>query len=217
MRALLVVFGALLLPAIAFAQAVVPGQIVAVTPPPSVDLTGIAVAAVGGFFSVLGLVVSIYIQQRVKNQDAAATLEKAVANSLGAIQQAATTGIQMAAPKVNLPVGTDPRVVVGTQYVLDHAGTEANTLGVSTELIAGKVAAKIGLANIAATTAANTAANTGNGPVPGVSIIQPPPAPLAPIAVMMPMAKPAPAPLAPVVAAAPPPPPAPVANPGTSA
>lgn len=133
-------------PAIAFAQTVV-------TPPPTIDLTGIATSVIAGIFGLLAIIIPLVINSHVKDQAAAVTLNNAVKNSLGAIQQAATTGIKTMAPSVNLPSSTPPDIVVGVQYALDHAGDEAKRLGITQDMIASKVSAQIGLAKISANVA----------------------------------------------------------------
>jgi len=118
-------------------------------PAPTIDLTGIAVAATGGFFSILGLVVAAWLQSHIKDQAAAVVVANAVKNSLGAMQQAATVGIKAADITVKLPAGTPPLMAVGVQYVLDHADEERKRLGITNELVLGKVNAAVGLAAIA--------------------------------------------------------------------
>jgi hypothetical protein len=112
----------------------------------TVDLTGVAVAVTGGVFSIIGIVLSAWLASHIKDQTAAQTIAAAVNNSLGALQQAATSEIQAVHPA--LP-GVPAALVPGVQYVLDHAGDEATRLGVTPVAIAQKVEAQIGLANIA--------------------------------------------------------------------
>ena len=112
----------------------------------TVDLTGVAVAATGGFFSVLGIVISLWLSNHIKNQTDAATISNAVKNSLGAIQQAATSQIQVFHPQIpNVPASLAP----GVQYVIDHAGDEMKRAGITPEAVASKIEAQVGLANIA--------------------------------------------------------------------
>lgn len=112
----------------------------------TIDLTGVAVAATGGFFSILGIVITVWLQSHMKDQAAAATMASAIKNSLGAIQQAATSEIQQIHPSIpGVPAVLEP----GVQYVMDHAGDEMTRLGVTPLAIAQKVEAQIGLANIA--------------------------------------------------------------------
>lgn len=153
----------------------------------TVDLTGIAVSVVSGVFSILGIVALAWIQSHIKDQTAAATLSTAINNSLGALQQAATSQIQAAHPTIP---GVPANLAPGVQYVLDHAGDEATRLGITPVAIAQKVEAAVGLSNIA-TNLATTAADT-----PAVV------PPLAPVVAVAPPTVPAPVPGAP-------PPPAP--------
>jgi hypothetical protein len=165
-------------------------QAMPVPPAPFVDLTGIAVCVIGGIFSIVGTVFTVWLQGHMKDQAAAATVSAAVRNSLGAMQQAATVSIKAMDPRLPLPTSVPPDLAVGVQYVLDHAGDEAKRLGVTKELIASKVSAQIGLANIATNQA--TAASDAPSPAPLDPVALPPPvasipvhivaAPLTPIA-----------------------------------
>ena len=177
----------ILLPTTAFAQAVT------VTPAPTVDLTGIATTVIAGIFGVLGVVIPLWLRQRINNADDAAAVAKAVQNALGAIPQAATTGVTTLRPNVPLPAGTPPGVAVGVQYVLDHAGDEAARIGVTPAAIASKVVAQMGLAQIAA----NTAAQVPGLAVPLVAqatVAAAPPAAVVPIAPVVPTPQPGPVP-----------------------
>jgi hypothetical protein len=117
----------------------------------TIDLTGIIVALIGGVFSVVTLVVGAWITRAMSNAQAAATLSAAVGNALGAIQQAAEAAAKGLPPLVipaKMP-GIPPKLAVGVQYVIDNAGDEMTQLGVTPALIASKIDAKLGLANIA--------------------------------------------------------------------
>ncbi|HEV2099313.1 MAG TPA: hypothetical protein VGR45_10350 [Stellaceae bacterium] len=137
-----------------------------------VDLTGVAVAATGGVFSILGIMLSAWLTSHVKDNTARATLQSALDHSLGALQTAATSEIQATVPKVNLP-GVPLDLAPGVQYVLDHAGDEAQRLGVTPQAIAEKIEARVGLQNIAT----NLAVSANATPA-----VQAPLAPVAPAA-----------------------------------
>ena len=106
-------------------------------------------------------------------------VEKAVQNALGAIQQAAVTGVTTLRPNVPLPAGTPPGVAIGVQYVLDHAGDEAKNVGITPAAIAGKIVSRIGLAQIQANVAATPALPAGAPVVPVPPVAVPAPAPIA--------------------------------------
>lgn len=127
----------------------------------AVDLTGIATAITGGVFSLLGILATAWITSHMKDQAAAVTVNNAVKNSLGAIQQAATSEIQALRPQ--LP-GVPEALAPGVQYVLDQAGPEMTRLGITPESVAKKVEAQIGLANVATNLAvsANATATVAN-------------------------------------------------------
>lgn len=115
-----------------------------------IDLTGIAVSLVGVFGSAMSVVITAVINARMKDKQAAATLAAAVANSLGAMQQAATNAVLTTRPLISLP-GVPTSLQVPVQYVLDHAGPElARFKGLTPQLVAEKVSAQIGLTSIAA-------------------------------------------------------------------
>lgn len=128
-----------------------------------VDLTGVAVAATGGVFSILGIVLSAWLASHVKDQAARVVVAKALDNSLGALQTAATSTLQAEHPTVNIP-GVPPDLLPGVQYVLDHAGAEASRLGITPVGIASKIDAKIGLKNIATNLAVSGNATTAVRP-----------------------------------------------------
>jgi hypothetical protein len=114
----------------------------------TIDLTGVLVALIGGVFSVVTLVVGAWINARMKDSAASATLGAAVKNSLGAMQRASEAAVLDAHPSVRVP-GVPAELQVPVQYVLDHAGPEAARFGITPFDIAGKVDAQIGLAAIA--------------------------------------------------------------------
>jgi len=118
----------------------------------TVDLTGIACSIIAGVFSVLAIVLPLLISSRIKDAQAASTLSAAVRNSLGAMQQAGTEAARELHPHITIP-GVPDSLRAPTQYVLDHAGTEAARFGITPLAIADKVLAQAGLAEIATNTA----------------------------------------------------------------
>lgn len=116
----------------------------------TVDLTGIAVAAIGVVGSLLGIWLTYIIQLRVKQPQMAAQLQNAMMNALGAIQQATDAQVRKSAllhPTV--PIGLAP----GVEYVAVHAPEAIAYFGrISDDALASKLDAKIGLASIAAGT-----------------------------------------------------------------
>lgn len=120
----------------------------AAAPSGRVDLTAIAIAAVGGVFSIISAVAVALINSHVKNATARQVLNAAVTNSIGALQMAAKEEITRAAPQFDLP----PKLEAyrpAVQYVLDHAENEANRFGIKPADIADKINARLGLAHIA--------------------------------------------------------------------
>lgn len=112
----------------------------------SIDLTQIAVAVVTGIFAIVTPIALLWIQKHMKDEAARDIITLAVKNSLGAIQKAATSEIQQLKPQIP---GVPDSLVPGVQYVLDNAGSSLKRVGVTPDLIAQKIEAQIGLANIA--------------------------------------------------------------------
>lgn len=114
----------------------------------TIEWTPIIVALMGGIFSIIGMVATAIVNKNFKDAAAAATLNNAVKNSLGAIEQATDEAVRKAAPHTAIP-GVTPQMAVGIQYTLDHAGAEAARFGITPAAIADKINAQIGLAKIA--------------------------------------------------------------------
>jgi len=134
---------------LAKAQATTTPPAVAVSVPgPVVDLTGVAVAAIGAIGLIINSVFLTWLRSHMNDKAAAETLSNAVANSVGAMQQAGQAVVINWNPHVNLPASIPPNMVTGVQYVLDHAGEEAARFGITPLKIADKINAKIGLDEI---------------------------------------------------------------------
>jgi hypothetical protein len=155
-----------LAPVAAFAQT---------TASPTIDLTSIINTAIVGVLGIISAVFLAWLQSHMKDQAAALAVSNAVKNSLGAIQQAATSTVIAYHPTVTVPV--TPQMAAGVQYVLDNAGDEAARLGITQEKIASKIDAQIGLANIVTNQA--TAANRYQ-PTPPDPAVSPPVVKVAP-------------------------------------
>jgi hypothetical protein len=112
----------------------------------TVDLTGIAAAAITGAFTVLGAVLLAIIQSKIKNAQMASLLSEAVKNSLGKIQNATIVQVNGAAM---LHPTLSPNLAVGVQYVVDHAPEAMSHFDITPDAIADKIVAQIGLSNIA--------------------------------------------------------------------
>jgi hypothetical protein len=119
----------------------------------TVDLTGIAVSAIGAIFGVVGPVFLIWLQSHMKDKQAADLIGLAVTNAVGAAEQAAVTGVRNLSPEVNIP-GISTHEAVALSYVLNHAGDAADRLGLTQSAIADKIAAKMGLQALAVKAAA---------------------------------------------------------------
>jgi hypothetical protein len=118
------------------------------TPPPTVplDLTNVALSLITAIFGILGIILPIMINARIKDKQAAATLASAVLNSLGAGEQALKGEVIAVGPKIALPAGVPASLLPNIQYVMDHAGDEAARFGITPVAIASKISAQLGLA-----------------------------------------------------------------------
>jgi len=142
-----------ILPALPLLVAAGPALAAGVT----VDLTGIATAAVGGAFSVFGALALAMLQAKIKNKETRDLLDAAVRNSLGKIQQATDAQLDHAAA---LHPSLPPALAVGVQYVADHAPEALDRFGITPGAVADKIEAQIGLAAIATNLAVSGNATT---------------------------------------------------------
>jgi hypothetical protein len=111
-----------------------------------IDFTPVAVAAVGGLMTIVGSIFLTWLQAHMKDQAAAVTINNAVTNALGAVQNAVATGLKAHPLQAQVP-GLNPATAAGVQYVLDNAGPELERYaGITPALIASKIEARIGLA-----------------------------------------------------------------------
>ena len=133
-------------------------QAVAATPQ-TIDFTPIVVAVVGGAFSVIGIVATALINSKMKDTQAAATLDKALTNSLGAVQNAVDANLQQ--HPLQATISTTPSVAAGISYVMNNAGPEMARLGVTPAAVASKIEARIGLQKSNAVAAAVAAPAVG--------------------------------------------------------
>jgi hypothetical protein len=109
----------------------------------TVDLTPIAVAFSGSLFSVVAAVLTYLINTRLKSTQNAKVLADAVRNSIGFAEAASVDVINQAHYRVEVP-GLSPKAQTRLQYVLDHAGEEAASFGITQQAIADKITAQIG-------------------------------------------------------------------------
>lgn len=113
-----------------------------------IDLTQILLSIIALIGTILGIVIPVWLNRKMNDKQAAATLANAIVNGVGKMQQTAVDAVTVLNPQVNIP-GITPKMAAGVQYVLDHAGDEAKRFGITPEAIADKLDAKIGLVNIA--------------------------------------------------------------------
>lgn len=134
-------------------------------------------SVIGGVFTILTAIAVILVNKYVQDQQAASTIDAAIKDALGAIQQATQTGLKTVNPEV-AALGLDPHTAIGVQHVLQHAAPEMNRLGVSAIDVASVLSAKLGLLNIESNLA--TAASPSPTPTP-LAPVRPPEVPTAPV------------------------------------
>jgi hypothetical protein len=117
----------------------------------SPEWTPVIVAAIGGVFSVLGIVITILGNKYVKDDQMRKVLETALQNGLGVLQQAAKDAVQLHAdPKVEaqLPPTTSPQMTAAVQYVVDHADEAVKRFNIAPTMIAQKLVARAGVQDL---------------------------------------------------------------------
>lgn len=145
----IVAFGAIILAAVMFGNAVaaVAGAGDATSTAASLNLTAVLNTLIGGAFTVIAAVAVAFVNSHVKDQQAAAAIDKAITDSLGALQQAGQGAVTALNPQLQVPVayaGLAPAI----QHVLDNAGDYADRLGLTTTNIAQRIEAQLGILNI---------------------------------------------------------------------
>jgi hypothetical protein len=109
-----------------------------------IDITQLLIASIGGIFSILGIIMTAWVQAHVKDTKMRNLLENALQNSLGALQQASQEELQRSSVKLQLP----KNIALGVEYVLTHAKEALQHYGITPEFVAEKINALIGLQNI---------------------------------------------------------------------
>lgn len=137
-----------------------------------IDLTGIAISFMAGFFGVLAVAVPSLVDRHMRRAQARDVLRHAIRSSIGALQQSGTMSGQLLAGGGDIP-GVPTKLQPAVRYVMENAGAEMDLLDLTPERIAHKVLAQIGLTQIATNQAiASSAAPIVPdplGPVPMVS------------------------------------------------
>ncbi len=111
-----------------------------------IDLTGIASLVAVTFFGVALRVGYALIERYVKNAAMRSLLETTLGNALGMMQQATQADIVSA--KALHPTVDNPLVAVGVKYALDHADEAVSHFDLTSDALAEKIEARIGVANI---------------------------------------------------------------------
>lgn len=132
---------------------------------PAIDLTAIILAIIGGAFSIIVAIATAVINSRMKDGSAKDTIRAAVQNGLGAMEMATRGLVKDIKPEVQL-LGVTPKMQIGVQYVLDHAGEELGRFGITPAAVADKLVAQIGLDERAKKLVADVAEVEPKRPVP---------------------------------------------------
>ena len=133
----------------------------------TIDLTQIAIALISTVGSIVAIVFPWWLSNHMKDQAAAAAINTALQNGLGAMQQAVQQQVQSVHPKVTIP-GVNPILAAGIGYVLDQVPAElARFPAITQQLIAEKLSAREGVANIQANVA------TASSPTPSPKPLDP--------------------------------------------
>jgi hypothetical protein len=132
----------------------------------SVDLTAVVIALNSGVITIIGGILTYIIDTRMKNTQNAKVLADAIHNSIGFVAAASETVITAAHPQVTVK-GISPETQAQLQYVLDHAGSEAASFGITQEAILDKITAAIGNRRL---DAMKTAPTVSTGPVETITV-----------------------------------------------
>lgn len=126
----------------------------------AIDLTAILVAVIAGVFGVAKIIATWWVQKNIKDAQLRQVLENALTNALGTIQQAASG--QIMSSRLTMPLSDliPEHVRPGVQYVLDHASEAVARFGITPDLVADKLIARIGAKEIETNIAVT--ANPGN-------------------------------------------------------
>lgn len=109
-----------------------------------IDLNTIIIASIGGLVSIVGTIGVALINSKIKDRNSAATLDAALTNALGMVQNAIDSKLQSHPIQVTVP-GISPALASGVQYVIDNAGKEANRFNITPDAIAQKIEARMGV------------------------------------------------------------------------
>lgn len=143
--------GAIWIPVTAFAQTV-PTTLLTLAAPATFDYTALAVSVIGGLLTVVGTVGVALINSRMKDKQAAQTLDNALTNSLGAVKNAIDAEVKTHPLQATIP-GISAPLAAGVQYALGHAGNEVARFGITPEALADKIAARMGRQTVVAAVA----------------------------------------------------------------
>jgi|SRR3984957_18688314 len=128
-----------------------------------VDFTPIINSVLGLVFVIVSAAICNFLKNHMKDQAAEATLQTALMNGLGAMQQAVQKGLISHPIQAELP-GITAAMGAGIQYVCDHAGDAVLHQNLSKEEIGEKLDARQGVKNMDSNIAA--AASPSPSPAP---------------------------------------------------
>lgn len=157
--------------------------------PVVVDWTAIIISIATTMLPILGAIATYLINRHIKDKALCATLDNAVNNSVGILQQVAAGArpVTRIDPSIRASVGAD--IAPAVQYVVNQASEAVKRFDNSPEKIAEKIVSRVGLQNIAtnlATTASAGSAEIVPPLAPTVAASAPVPAPATSVVITPP-------------------------------
>lgn len=129
----------------------------------TVSFTSLLLSLAAAGIPIVGAVALALVNKYVKDASAAKLIDDAIASSVGTLQQVAQGSIKTVDPSLVFPAKF-AAYAPGIQYVVDHAGDALTRLGITPEMVAEKIEAKVGLANVAHNLAVTSSASTTTAP-----------------------------------------------------
>lgn len=140
-----------------------------------IDFTPIINCAMGIISTLILAVFSAWLAKHMSDKQAAAAVENALKNGLGAMQQAVQSGLSTHPLQVQMPHVSAP-MAAGVQYVINQVPGELKQLSISKDQVADKLDARLGNRNI------DTNVATASSPAPTPQPLAPVPNPSQPAA-----------------------------------
>jgi hypothetical protein len=128
----------------------------------AIDLLPYLIPLATFVWAVVRAVGIYYVDKRVKNQQLRDDLERALQNGLGVLQQMDSGATMPLSGRAHIMLNVPGRLAPAVTYVLEHAPAAVKHLGLTPDLIAEQIIARVGRreidANVALTASSATAA-----------------------------------------------------------